>query len=201
MSSSPEIARVHSYNNIDDIGVTHKVNVSPKEVDDKFDKVHSEKSHLNEDEASSINMQTKEDETGHKGKENAGGGYILVSNIKSSFTLSLTNQGNKGSEDFLDKEVNKPVVDLDSSQSKEFEVRTNAKLSNMKLSSAKVNTWPLNQQKNVEDQLNCFSASQKFRVHIQRDAIHCDLETPVNGLNLFKESKLILSSEREIMMR
>lgn len=88
------------------------------------------------------------------------------------------------------------MVDLDSSKSKEFEVGTNAKMSNMKLSSAKVNTWPLNQQKNVEDQLNCFSDSQNFRVHIQRYAIHCDLETPENDLNLFKESKLIVSSEK-----
>ncbi|KAI3828360.1 hypothetical protein L1987_02460 [Smallanthus sonchifolius] len=180
----------------DDIDVTCEVNLSPKEVNNKFDKeMHLEKSHLNEDHSSSLNMHTKEDDFGHKGKGSAGI-YIPVSNIKSSFTSSLTKQGNNGFEDCLDKEVKKPGADLDSSKSKEFEVETNAKPSNIKLNSAKVNTWPLNQQKNVEDQPYCFSDSRNFRVRIQRDAIHCDLETPENGSNLLKESASILSSEK-----
>lgn len=45
----------------DGVGVTCELNLSPKEVDNKFDKeTHSEKSHLNEDQVSSLNMQTKE---------------------------------------------------------------------------------------------------------------------------------------------
>ncbi|KAI3703778.1 hypothetical protein L1987_73973 [Smallanthus sonchifolius] len=192
MSSSPETARAHSYNNIDESAKNEmkKIGLDMNENPVVEDVEHSSKFSLHD----GIDV-TCEDDFGHKGKGSAGI-YIPVSNIKSSFTSSLTKQGNNGFEDCLDKEVNKPEADLDSSKSKEFEVGTNAKPSNMKLNSAKVNTWPLNQQKNVEDQPNCFSDSRNFRVHIQRDAIHCDLETPENGSNLLKESASILSSEK-----
>ncbi|KAI7739635.1 hypothetical protein M8C21_020487 [Ambrosia artemisiifolia] len=181
----------------DDIDVTRDINVSPKEVDYKFDKEkHSETSNLNEDQASSLNMQTKEDDLDHKSKESAAGVYMPVSNIKSSFTSSLTKQGNNSFEDCLDKEVNESEVNLNSSKSKEFEVGTNAKLSNMTMNSAKANTWPLNQKKDVKDQPNCFSDSRNFRVHIQREGIHCDLESAERGLNLLHGSASILSSEK-----
>ncbi|KAK1417995.1 hypothetical protein QVD17_27131 [Tagetes erecta] len=182
----------------DGVDVTCELNLSPKEVDNKFaEEIHSEKSNLNEDQVSSSYMQTKEDDLGHKGKESAAGVYIPVSNNKSSFTSSLTKQGNNDFENCLGKEIKNPYADLDSSKSKEFDVETtNAKMSDIKLNSAKVNTWHLNPQKNVEDQPNCFSDSQKFRVHIHRDAIHCDLETTERGLNLLKESASILSSEK-----
>ncbi|MFS7928979.1 putative inner centromere ARK-binding protein [Helianthus anomalus] len=220
MSSGTETTRAHSYDNMDelakgemknidvdmndnhpvmddvehdDIDVTCDVKLSLKEVDNKFDKEkHSGTSHSNEDQASSLNIQTEEDDLDHKDKESAtaAGVYMPVSNIKSSLTSSLTKQGNNSFEDCFNKEVNEPEVDL--------EVGSIPKLSNMKLNSAKANTWPLNQQKDVEDQPNCFSDSRNFRVHIQRDGIRCDLETetPENGSNLLKGSASILSSEK-----
>ncbi|XP_076916529.1 uncharacterized protein LOC143576289, partial [Bidens hawaiensis] len=62
--------------NMNDIDVACEVSLSPKEVD-KFDKeMHSEKSHLNEDRASSLNMQTKEDDLVHNDKESVADVYI-----------------------------------------------------------------------------------------------------------------------------
>ncbi|XP_076923405.1 uncharacterized protein LOC143585521 [Bidens hawaiensis] len=171
----------------DDIDVTREVNISSKEVDSVFNtETHSGKSHLKEDHTSSLNMQIKEGDLSHKRKETASGVFIPVfPNSKSSFISSLTKQGNKGFD-----------ADLGSSISKDFEDGTNLKVPSMKLNSAKFNTCPLNQQKNVEYQPNCFSDSRKFRVPIQRDAIHLNLKTPENDLNSVKESASILSSEK-----
>ncbi|KAK9077612.1 hypothetical protein SSX86_005949 [Deinandra increscens subsp. villosa] len=130
-------------------------------------------------------MQIGEAVTDHKGEESAARVFIHVSrNSNSSFVSSLTKQRNKDFE-----------VDL-GSKSKDFDVGTNLMLSNMKLNSAKFNTCPLNQQKNVEYQPNCFSDSRKFGVNIQRDAIHLNLKTPENDLNSTKDSASILSSEK-----
>ncbi|KAD6453970.1 hypothetical protein E3N88_08676 [Mikania micrantha] len=180
-----------------DIDATCDVNTSLKEVNNKFDvEINSEKCHLNTDQASAYYMQTNEDDSRQKGKESAASVHIPVSNIKSSFTTSLTKQGNNGFEDCLDQELNEPEVDLYSSKSKESEVGTNAKLLNMKVNSVKVNASPLNQQKNVEHQPNSLSDSQNFRVHIQRNTIRCDLETAENGLNLLNKFASRLSSEK-----
>ncbi|XP_076913010.1 uncharacterized protein LOC143571485 [Bidens hawaiensis] len=171
----------------DDIDVTCEVNISSKEVDSVFKtKTHSGKSHLKEDYTSSLKVQIKEGDLSHKRKESASGVFIPVSpDSKSSFISSLTKQGNKGFD-----------VDLGSSISKDFEDGTNLKVPSMKLNSAKFNTCPLNQQKNVEYQPNCFSESRKFRVPIQRDAIHLNLKTPENDINSVEESASILLSEK-----
>ncbi|KAK9074251.1 hypothetical protein SSX86_006848 [Deinandra increscens subsp. villosa] len=187
MNENPVVEDVEHHSKFslhDDIDATCEVKLSPKEVENKFDKENTFRKIPFERRSNIVIKVCKPkrkyllnvDDFGHKGKESVAGIYIPISNINSSFASSLTKQGNNGFEDCLDKEVNKPEVDLDSSISKESEVGTNARLTNMTLSSAKVNTWPLHQQKNAEDQPHCFSDSRDFRVHIQRDAIHCDLE-------------------------
>ncbi|KAI3755932.1 hypothetical protein L1987_55742 [Smallanthus sonchifolius] len=181
----------------DDSNVACEVNISSKEVDNIFnEEMHSEKPHLKEDHTSSLKMQIKEGDLGHKGEESASGVFIPVSqNSKSSFISSLTKQGNKDFE--VDLGSSKDFeVGLGSSNSKDFEVGTTLKLSSMKLNSAKFSICPLNQQKNVEYQPNCFSDSRKFMAHIQRDAIPLNLKTPENDLNSTKESASILSSKK-----
>ncbi|KAM0029432.1 putative inner centromere ARK-binding protein [Helianthus debilis subsp. tardiflorus] len=157
-----------------DIDVTCEVNVSSKEVGNTFnEETHSGNSHLKGDH-------------GHKGEESAAGVLMPVSpNSKASFISSLTKQGNGDFE-----------VDLGSSKSNNIEIGTNLKLSRIKLNSAKCNTCPLNQQNTLEYQPNCFSDSRKFRVPIQRDAIHLNLKTPETDLNTVMESASILSSEK-----
>lgn len=95
----------------------------------------------------------------------------------------------------MNNEARIPEKDLGSLKSKEFDFGTSLKLSNVKSNSAKFNTWPENQQRNIEDQPNCFSDSRGYRVHIQRDAIHCDLEATENDSNSLKGSASVLPSE------
>ncbi|GJR93150.1 hypothetical protein Tco_0265324 [Tanacetum coccineum] len=118
------------------------------------------------------------------GKESAVG--VLSKSTSSPFILSAIKQGNMDYED---------RIDLGSSKSKQSKAMTNLKLSNAKLNSANAYTWPINQQRNNEDQPTCLSDSRDYGVLIRRDAILCDLEAPKNDVHSLSESALIPSSE------
>nr|XP_043627441.1 transcriptional regulator ATRX [Erigeron canadensis] len=179
---SVEDAECNSFVDDDDLDVIFEVNKSSKESSNIFEEEkHSEKSHLNEDHASLSKMQIEEGDLGHKGEGSTIGVYIPVS--KSSESSLMTKQGNK---DFEDPNISK---------SKELEVGISPLLPIVKLTSGKVNTWPLNHQGDIEDQPYCYSDSQGFRIHIHRDAIHCDLKTPNNNLHPVMESAQVRSSE------
>ncbi|GJV75677.1 putative inner centromere protein, ARK-binding domain-containing protein [Tanacetum coccineum] len=169
----------------DNIYATCEDNTSPSEVQSISDEENNpEESHSNKDQASSLKMQVEEDDLCHEGKESAAG--VLSKSTSSPFILSAIKQGNTDSEDYMD---------LGSSKSKQSEAGMNLKLSDAKLNSANAYTWPMNQQRNNEDQPTCLSGSRDFRVHIQRDAILCDLEAPENDLHSLRESASIPSSE------
>ncbi|KAI7758335.1 hypothetical protein M8C21_013696, partial [Ambrosia artemisiifolia] len=183
LSSSPNSVRIESYNYTNECSKDEMINIGLETNENPVveDVEHNSMVPLHDD----IDV-TCEGDLGHKGEESAAGVFMPVSpNSKSSFISSLTKQGNVDFE-----------IEYDSSKPKDVEVGTNLKLSNIKLNSAKFNTCPLNQQKNVEYQPNCFSDSRKFRAPIQSDAIHLNLKAPEIDLNTVKESASILSSEK-----
>ncbi|KVI02334.1 hypothetical protein Ccrd_019377, partial [Cynara cardunculus var. scolymus] len=190
ISSKSKAARTRSQSNIDECATDEIVNIRLDRNENSMvdDVEHYSTFPLHHD----VDVSCEVD-LGHKGEESAV--YIPESeNPKSLFISSLTKQVNKESEDCFDNEERIPEQDLGSIKSKEFEVGMNMKLSN--LNSAKVGTWPWELQREVEDQPICFSDSQGCRVHVQRDAIHCDSEVPEKNLRSIGETASVLSSEK-----
>ncbi|KAI3703076.1 hypothetical protein L6452_28831 [Arctium lappa] len=191
LSSKSKVARTDPQNNIDECAKDDIMDIcSNKNENPVVEEVeHNSTFCLQHD----VNVSCEVD-LGHKGEESAV--YIPEPKNTSLFISSLTKQVNNNSEDCFDNDERIPEQDLGSIKSKEFEVGMNMKLSNLEFNSAKVGTWPWKLQREVEDQPNCFSDSQGFRVHIQRDVIHCDLEVPENDLRSIGESASVLSSEK-----
>ncbi|XP_071736569.1 uncharacterized protein [Rutidosis leptorrhynchoides] len=159
----------------DNIDVTCEMDTSPKEVHNILnEEKHSEKSHYSEDRGSLPEMQIEEGDLGHKGEGSVAG------DANSSFVSNSTKQGNKDSQHCLDNEVRIPDNDLGSLITEESDGGTILKLSNVKLNSVKFNTWPEKHQRYIEDQPNCFSDVKGYRVHIQKDAVHFNLDANEN---------------------